>query len=294
MFEWPWWVWAIAAVVGLPLMGFLAALLLGAAHERGVRRDFETYLQDVDPDIHVERSGGRLRLTSGGASKEVPLDPLYVACRGQHAWAGRVNAFSRFFGQEGSESGDLWPRLSLEKHGPRLMPVLQRQEDVPPSVDAPVRNVDDTGLLVTYVLDGKKTVLPIDTARRKQLGLSDDELHERVLANLSAITIDEPLDGVLKNGEPSAIQLNEHYNASRILVYQRRLPPTAKVAAIVTDTQALVLLPVPETDDDWNVLVAACAWPVGQGFPLLERPLLIAADRIAVVEPTETAVSPDA
>jgi hypothetical protein len=133
-----------------------------------------------------------------------------------------------------------------------------------------------------YFLSGKRTLLSLDGARLRQLGLDTAGIHALAIRNLSRSFPQDALDNVLKNGEATAIQTADGHNAARILVAQQSLPDGVSIAALIPDSQSLVLMTVPE-DDNWETLQQAATIPLGQGYPLLQRPVRLSRDGAELV-----------
>jgi hypothetical protein len=265
----PWWGWLLA---GLILLFFVGRWAMSQGFRALIRREFSDFLKDVDPAAEVAYSGGVAAVTSAGTTRRFELEPVYAIGREVPDSHQRMAAYWGYLNEFSGQPDRTWPVLSLERFGDRIVAGLQPAHEVPADADVPHTPFGSTGLIAACFLDGKRTSVPLDGNRLRQLGLDTAGIHALAIKNLSRSFPQDALDNVLKNGEASAIQAADGHNAARILVAQQSLPDGVSIAALIPDSQSLVLMPAPE-DGNWETLQQAATIPLGQGYPLLQRPV---------------------
>jgi hypothetical protein len=275
----PWWAWLLA---GLILLFFVGRWAMSQGFRALIRREFSDFLKDVDPSAEVIYARGEAAVTSAGTTRRFDLEPVYAIGREIPDPHHRMAQYWSCLNEFGSQPDRVWPLLTLERFGDRITAGLQPAEDVPPDADVPHTPFGSTGLIATYFLDGKRNSLPLDGNRLRQLRHDTPGIHALAIRNLSRAFPPDALDNVLKNGEASAIQAADGHNAARILVAQQALPDGVSIAALIPDSQSLVLMPVPE-DGNWETLQQAATIPLGRGYPLLQRPVRLTRDAAQLV-----------
>lgn len=271
----PWWGWALGVVA------VLGALLVQArrAYRAGVRRQLLETLRRAYPDLRVANENQtRILLRSEAFGEvEVRLHSLYWQIARAPAAEAREEAIRRFCSalHEHAASGG---RLSLDRHGARLLPrllPLSMLESLPPDATPPHLPLGAGGLAVTYVLDSAHSVAYLTPAQLRELGLTVDALHDLAMENLERTFPEEALRDVLSGKSLVLVRKLDGHDAARVLCVPRRLAPGQAVAALVPDVNTLALAPVP-ADGDWSELRKACV--AGEGKPVLNRPLRVTCE----------------
>jgi hypothetical protein len=265
----PWWGWVLGVFAGL-------AGLLGVARRSfrsGVRREVLEELRQAYRDLDVlENSDDHLLLKSASTGEvRINFANLYFeAARSGSTPGARLAVIRRFLSglhRQAAESGP----LSLDRHGERLLPRLVplgfiQQSQLP----LPHRPLGDTGLTVAYVLDQPTSVAYLHRGQLRELGLDEDRLHERCLANL-ARGFPEHLPIEALRGKAVRVHLADSHDATRLLLLPRQLQEGQALAVLVPDSDTLLLMPVPG-DADWKKLAklarAANGKPVLPGVAL--------------------------
>jgi uncharacterized protein YtpQ (UPF0354 family) len=155
--------------------------------------------------------------------------------------------------------------LTLGTAGEKILPRLVPQGFLEASDIGATRvwrPLDQTGLVITYVIDRPSSLAYLSTGQLEELGLDPARLHERALDNLRrTFSVEAALD-TLKKGDLYVLKRLDSHDAARVLVVQ--------VAVMIPDTNTLALATVP-ADGDGSSLREACV--PGDGKPLLNRPL---------------------
>ena len=268
----PPWAWALGGAA------LVAALFVLArrSYRGGIRRLLLDLLRRAYPDLRVAReSEARLLLRSEAFGEvEVRLRNLYWQAAQAPNPEAREQVVRRFCAAL-HEHAALGGRLTLERHGARLLPRLVPSsmfEDLPPEAVPPHLPLGAGSLAVAYVLDSPNSVAYLTPAQLRELGLTVDALHDLAMANLDRTFPDEALRDVLAGKGLVLVRKLDGHDAARVLCVPGRLGPGQAVAALVPDVNTLALAPIP-ADGDWSELRKACA--PGDGKPVLNRPLRV-------------------
>lgn len=219
----PWWGW-IVSVLGATVILFVAAL---RTYRAGIRRKVLDELARAYPELKVvEERASLVRLAAkGGAVIELRLGGLYVECSQAKDDAAREALVRRFLASLHESAAASGP-LSMAGHGDRLLPRLATPDflrEAPTSL--PHRALNDSGLIVVYVLDRPRSVEYVTSAHLTELGIDAGTLHARAMDNLRRIA-DVRGDG---------------HDAARLLLVPERLAEGTSTTAAVPDANTLAL-----------------------------------------------------
>jgi hypothetical protein len=247
----PWWGWVLS------ILGALVALvwLARRSFRSGVRREVLDELRQAYRDLEVLEDSDEHLLVKSAAVGEVRINlaNLYFeAARAGSSPEARLAAIRRFLSglhRQAAESGS----LSLDRHGDRLLPRLVPLGFIEQArLPLPHRPLGSTGLTVAYVLDQPTSVAYLHRGQLKELGLDDDALHARALGNLArGFPAHLPIEAL--GGKAVQVRLGDSHDATRILLVPGTLAEGQALAALVPDSDTLLLMPVPP-DGDWKKL----------------------------------------
>jgi len=267
----PWWAWAAAAAAVLAGLVGLAR----TAFRRAVRRELLAELRRAYPEARIaEETDARIVLRSRSFGEVgIRLANLYVQCaRVGSTPAAREPVIRMFLAGLHERAADLGP-LRLDRHGHRLLPRVVPESflgSLPAEASILHRPLGGTGLVVTYVVDGPHSVAYVARRQLSELGLTEDQLHDRAMRNLEAIFQPAAVWRAAA-GTAVAVQNADSHDATRMLLVPDHLPAAGEVAVLVPDSDTLVLAPVPG-DGDWRPLARACVPNGGKavlpGIPL--------------------------
>ena len=275
-----WWSWVLAIVGALVVLAVLAR----RSFRSGVRRELLEVLAAEAPGVEVvEEAPGALRLRLPGGGQGVAyLDRLYadVAKLGTGATLEDRREVYRHWAATVRESSAAGEKLSLESHGPRVLPRIVPPaffQELPPDAAIPHTLLDETGLAVAYVLDHEHSVAYLTREHLEELGLDRAGAHALALENLAARTEGELLRQALASDGVAVVRTGDSYDAARLLLVPTLLPPGQSRLAAVPDRDTLVLMP-PELDLDGARKVAHTAGD----RPLFDRPLRVSQSGFAL------------
>lgn len=270
----PWWAWGVVGLVAVVLTGWFARRYF----RRDARRALVAHLREAVPGLTLlEEHEDRLVVrTPDGGEGPVFLQRFYADMAAAPAPEAQRVVLERWAAlvEEGRE---LQGALSLEEHGPRVLPRLVAASffDAPMDVPMPRRPLDDTGLWVVYVLDSPQSVAYLTDEHARDLGLDPDALHRLALDNLARRTPEALLDQATRGDHVVHVALGDTYEAARLLLLPGRLVEGQARAAVVPDRDTLIVSAAPP-DGDWSELRRLAR--VAGDRPLLDRPLLVTAD----------------
>ncbi len=266
----PWWAWALGVPAAIVALAWLARRSFRAS----VRREAIEELRAAYEDLQVlEQNDARLVVKSKAVGEvQINLPNLYVQCaRAGGAPEARSAALRRFLSGLHRQAAEIGV-LDLDRHGSRLLPRLVPAAFVahapPPAL--PHRALGDTGLVVAYVLDQPTSVAYIHTGQLKELRLDEGGLHERTLANLAPSLPGACVEDALA-GKVVALKSGDSHDATRLLLVPARLREGQELAALVPDSDTLLLLKCP-ADGNWKALARMAKPGTGKavlpGIPL--------------------------
>jgi hypothetical protein len=267
------WLWAGAALIGAGAVFWFAR----SSFRSGVRQAFFDELRRAYPEAKlVEDREDRMVLRSSSFGEVVVrLGNLYVECA-RSGRGGQEAVIRKFLAGLHERAADLGP-LSLDRHGSRLLPRVVPSGFLEGN-PFPQRPLGETGLAVVYVLDAPHSVAYLTREQLAELGIGETELHERAMKNLEAIFSPAAVWKAAA-GNVVAVQTGDSHDATRLLLVPEHLPSGGEVAALVPDSDTLVLAPVPR-DGDWKELAKCCV--PGSGKPVLPgAPLRVTREGIA-------------
>jgi hypothetical protein len=238
---------------------------------QAVRAELLHLLRRTYPEAVVasERDDRVVLRSSSFGEVEVRLANLYFLCAQVNASAdAREPVIRQFLAGLNERAADRGP-LRMDRHGHRILPRVVAREFVgaEPLLNRPL---GETGLVVTYVIDGPHSVAYLTAPQLAELGLTEEKLHETAMKNLEAIFSPGPVWKAAA-GNVVAVQTADSHDATRMLLVPEHLPAGGEVAVLVPDSDTLVLAPVPR-DGNWAGLAKACVAaggkPVLPGVPL--------------------------
>jgi hypothetical protein len=261
----PVWLWVLAVIGALAAFLFLARRSFRSSVRHEVLEELKLAYLDLEV---LEDLDDHLVVKSGSVGEvRINLANLYIevarAGGSPEARSASIRRFLSGLHRQAAESGP----LTLERHGDRILPRLVPREFVEkaPSPPLPHRPVGDTGLVVAYVLDQPTSVAYLHRGQVRDLGLDDERLHDRAMANLARDFPDSAVEGALK-GSLGLVRLGDSHDATRLLLVPARLKPGQALAALVPDSDTLVLAPCPAADG-WKALARTSK--AGGGKPVL-------------------------
>ncbi|HZV01651.1 MAG TPA: hypothetical protein VFF73_33380 [Planctomycetota bacterium] len=275
----PWWGWVGVVLVGIFLLLSFSRRLWRAE----VRRELRAVLEREGYEV-LEEHQDRFKLKKDGSEGELFLRNIYYACAQARSQEEHAEVFERFLATARATDEMTKGKLTLEEHGPRIMPRLvpgpffaQLGEK---AKELPRRRVPELGLDVVYVVDSEHAVVFLTKEHVADLALSDDELHELALENLEkqfpAELVKKALDGTLV-----AVKCMDTYDAARLLLVPSILDPGQELAAGIPDRETLFLAPVPK-DGNWSGLGRLAKTP-GSEHLLIDRPIKVTREGFELV-----------
>ena len=166
--------------------------------------------------------------------------------------------------------------LSMATDGDRLMPRLalpSLRAELPQDADLPYSAVDSLGLEVLYALDAEDSVRYLTRADLQQLGITQEELHDRAMANLRKTFSGETVKDCLDGRKLISIKCMDSYDATRLLLLPAHLGPGDELVAVIPDRDTLVFAAV-EPGFDWRTFDELANTPVSDKA-LLAQPLRV-------------------
>lgn len=272
----PWWGWV---GLGLIVLFFLGRFAMSQAFRALMRHEIAEFIHEIDPEIHCAFSGGQIHLAKGSEKRSFDLDPFYQIGVDAQDSVTRAGHYWQHFNQLGTADDLPWPPLSLVTHGPHVIPHFRQVASLPKKISLPHILLEETGLVVTYLLRLPRCLVPVTELRMKQLEKDVLALHELAVQNIATSVPDEALANVLERDEISAIQTVDGFGSSRLLVVQRRLKDGQQLVAMMAESSTLLLAPVP-VDGNWDKLLEACRIPVGEGEPLVDVPIVVTSNSL--------------
>lgn len=271
MIHLPWWGWL---GLGLIVVFFLGRWAMSLAFRALIRRELTDFVHEVNPDITVSWSRGAMQLTLGADTASFELDPFYDIGVEVESAAARAGRYWQRFDQLAASTTQPWPPISREKHGPNIIPHLRPRATLPKTISLPHRMLDETGLVVAYLLLLPRCLVTVTACRMTQLGLDVAALDELATQNVLSSVPADALATVFEKQEIAVIQTADGFSASRLLAVPRLLTDQQELVALVVESSTLLLAPIPE-NGDWSKLHEACRIPVGDGEPILDVPLVV-------------------
>jgi hypothetical protein len=167
----------------------------------------------------------------------------------------------------------------------KILPRLVTQaflDRIPEDSPLPHRALDDTGLFVAYVEDGEHSVRFIMGTVADELGLSEYELNELALENLSqTVDMQQVVRRALAEAAITCIKARDSFDAARVLLIPNCLQPGEVLAALVPDRDTLTLV-WPPRDGNWAPLAELAKVPASDHL-LLDRPLQVTCEGFEVI-----------
>jgi hypothetical protein len=172
--------------------------------------------------------------------------------------------------------------LSLAVHGEWIKPLLVPQGTLEGPAEVVYTPLPELGLAVIYILDLPKDKRPLSNQDCSDLGVEAEEIHQIALANLGT---DFPSDAIAEatEGSGSAVQLNDSFDATRLLLVPERLQSGQELVALIPHRDTLILLPASVRDDSEVLQQGIDALECGEHPPLLERAVLVTRDGLELI-----------
>ncbi|MCL6614239.1 MAG: hypothetical protein K6U03_06455 [Firmicutes bacterium] len=268
-----WWRWVL-------LIAVLLILLLDQARrswQRMIRQEALAALKREYPEMSlVSESRYALVLKIEDQDVTVNLHNLYRMCAQCPTPEARQEVYASFFSGLKDIVAGKGP-LSLEACRDRIMPrvvPLEFLANLPATVGSLPHKpfAEGIDLAIVYVIDSPNAVSYLTEKQLAELGLDLDALHALAMANLEKVSPAKAVREVLENKTLVVIKTLDDHDATRILLVPACLPEDAGIAAMIPDTDTLVLAPVP-ADGDWSRLRKLAAKAYGK--KVYGRPLLV-------------------
>jgi len=279
------WLGVLLVVVGLLALAIRSFYGRFRGMCRRVRDELTELIKSAHPEFQsVEEQRGNLVLRRADGSEVVwELADLYADVARLPGMGQDREARERIYRR--SLDALLLPPvddthpLTLEAYGDRIKPYLLHPEHRPDGLDV-AETLPAVGLQLAYVVDLPSGLLPVTPTHRATLGLSPEQLRSLAFQNLSREFPWEMVEGAL-NGEATAIQLADGFDASRVLLIPERLQEGQELAAIVPHRDLMVLLPIKSDEELERAREGARAMDTTGHIPLLRQPVRITAAGIS-------------
>lgn len=270
------WMWAGVALGLLIVLGITAR----RHFHRCVRKELLDLLRERSPDTQVlrETQDAIVIRQAGGESVTMRLANLYSAvAQGSRDPAGQRETIRGFVTSLISAAREAARPLSLEADGDRLMPrlgdVSLARQAASQGLPLVQRETPVPGLLILYVLDSEDSVRYVCEEHLAELGIDDETLHQRALANLARQPITEIVRGVIEHKRVAVVKLGGTFDATRLLLVPEALKDGEELVAVIPDRETLALMPVP-SNDGWMPVRKLARMPA-TSYLLLDRPLRV-------------------
>ena len=280
-----WWGWVLIALA--VLVAFVWWALLG--YRSNVRREFIDFLRQAFPEYEViERRAAYLRLRrrdddgTGDGEGQLFLHKLYAAMAVVKSPTPEVKReiFQSFADSTLRAGDELHGPLTLDRHGPRIMPMLVTPAFLPAlegRAPHPHRSIDSLGLLVVYVLDSQQSVAYLNAEQVEELGLDQDGLHELATTNLRRRFSAQIVRDVIEKRTLAMVKGLDGYDATQLLLVPEHLQQGESVAAVIPDRDTLGLAPV-DADGGASSLEKVARVPQNPDKLLVRRPIVVTRD----------------
>jgi hypothetical protein len=270
----PPWVWVIAVIV-------VVIVVRARFHTefrgicRRVREELTEYLQSRCPEAQVlrEEMGNLVVRMPGGEEHVWEMADVYTEVMRLPGKGADPQARARVYEQAVRV---LFPPepitgpLNLEAHGTSIKPRLVRPggEALPDgALQTPVPGLP---LSEIFVLDRPGDMRYLTEQDASDLGLDAAGLHRLALENLGK---EFPRDMVATplEGQGSAVQMNDTFDAARLLLIPECLEPGQSVLALLPHRDMLLLLPAEMADDPQKLAEGMKLLDCEQHPPLLSQ-----------------------
>jgi hypothetical protein len=283
------WVWVVVIVVAFIVLRARALYTRFRRMCRGVREELTQYLQSRYPDAQVlrEEKDNLVVRMPGGEERVWEMEDVYVEVARLPGMGADPQDRSRVYEQAVRV---LFPPepitgpLQLEAHGASIKPRLVRAQDGgEPLPDGAVRTtVPGLPLAEVYVLDRPGDMRYLTERDASDLGLDPEELRRVALENLRKQFPREMVATALE-GEGSAVQLNDSFDAARLLLVPECLEPGQEVLALAPHRDMLVLMPAELAEDPENLNEGMKLLGCENHPPLLDRPVRVTPEGFQLV-----------
>lgn len=140
----------------------------------------------------------------------------------------------------------------------------------------------ELGLSVIYVLDLPKDKRPLSIQDCSDLGIDAEEIHPIALANLGTDFPNDAIAGA-NEGRGSAIQVNDSFDATRLLLVPERLQLGQELVALIPHRDMLMRLPGSVRDDPEMLQQGIDALKCEEHPPLLERAVHVTCEGLELI-----------
>ena len=289
----PVWLWVIVAIVSVPvgLVWFLFSRFQKMC--RSVRTEIGQYLCENHPEFKVvgETQGHLLVRHKDGAERLWEMTDVYVAVgvlrqKGIDA-AARQRIYARAVEQLLNPEPDTSQPLSMATHGDSIMLHLvtaecYKQIASPSGIPhTPIPGLD--GLLAVYLLDVAGSPPYLSENDRKVLGIDTAEMHRLAIEHLRRGFPRQLVEGALAGGNAAAIQIQDSFNAARLLLLPEFLQQNEELLALIPHRDILVILPAAARHEPATLDDALKAFECDNHPRLLDRPIRVTHQGFEIV-----------
>jgi hypothetical protein len=274
----PWWGYVL--MVAALVFAFLWGAVRSARASRIIyREEFVRYLKEHQPDVQIHGvEGDVIRLKCGDLEMQFDVFNMSneIIKAGVKTYEERLPVYGYFANTltEANQLGD--EQLSLEKHREMIFPRIQHRDfmaNMPPEARCYFKPLDDTPLIIAYVLDFPHSMQYIMQHQMDELQLDGDQLHSIAMENLGQRTDRSMVEGALKDSLVRVFA-NDSYDATRALMIPGYLEPGQAVAIVIPDRDTLAVMPKPNNSDGWNALDKLALSPLSDRL-IYNKPLLV-------------------
>ncbi|MFO0812742.1 MAG: DUF1444 family protein [Gemmatales bacterium] len=277
----PWWGYVLIAL-SMVVLFFWVAISIWNASKRRYRDEFIRYLNEHQPDVQIRGVQGECIFLKCG-ELEMRFNVYNMARDISNA---RLNTYEQRlpiyenYSHTLTETNQIGQEeLSLEKHRALIFPRIQHRDflsAMPTEAKCYSRSLDDTPLIIAYVIDFPHSMQYIMQHQMDELHLNADQLHEIAMENLSQRCDRSMFDGALKD-TLVRVFANDSYDAARALMIPQFLQPGQAVAIVIPDRDTLAVMPKPVSPDGWKALDKLAKIPLSDRL-IYDKPLLVTCE----------------
>jgi hypothetical protein len=282
----PLWAWVILAIIILVMVVVRSLYSRWRGMCRGVRDDLTALLEEVRPEVSVlrEEMGNLVVQMEDGTERVWEMEEVYAEVAGLPGW-GRDREQRAPLNHRAVASLFAPPAdgpLSLAVHGEWMKPLLVPQNALEQSPEIVHTPLPKLGLAAIYVLDLPQAKRHLTEQDCTDLGINVEEIHGLALANLGK---NFRSDAIAEAGTDSgsAIQYNDSFDATRLLLVPECLQPGQELVAVIPHRDMLALLPGSMREDPEKLQQAIGVLECGEHPPLLNRAVSVTRDGFELI-----------
>lgn len=282
----PLWAWVILVI--LIVLGFaVRSFYLGwRGMCRGIREDLTALLKEAYPEVEVlrEEMGNLVVRMEDGEQRVWEMTETYAQVAQLPGLGSdreqRTPVYERAVASLFAPPVD--GPLSLAAHREWIKPLLVPQDTLEESSDIVHTPLPPLELAAIYVLDVPQGRRHLTEQDRAELGISVEEIHRLALANLGESFPTDVLSAA-RQGNGSAIQCDDSFNATRLLLVPERLQPGEELVAFIPHRDMVVLLPGSMREDPDKLQEALGTLECDEHPPLLDRAVRVTCDGFELI-----------